>query len=30
MNTNTDITGSHAHIYFYTVSYEAVARVRKG
>jgi len=29
MNTNTDITGFHTYIYFYAISYEAVARTRK-
>jgi DOPA 4,5-dioxygenase len=30
MNTNTDITGFHAHIYFDTASREAAARVGEG
>ena len=30
MNTNTDIAGFHAHIYFDTASREAAARVREG
>ena len=30
MNTNTDITGFHAHIYFDTASRETAARVREG
>ena len=30
MNTNTDIAGFHAHIYFDTASRETAARVREG